>query len=112
MCTSQAESYPDRLVMLALSGSEVAASADGVVKEIYTYEPAENEFSYAIMIDHRNGYETVYLISGEPYIIVQKGSKLKRGDVLAKLSDEETIVGYDIMYGGASLDPSGLMSEE
>ncbi len=109
--TSLAESFPNRLVLIALSGSEIVAAADGVVEEVLEYEKKEGEFSVAVMLDHRNGYETVYLLSGEPYILVQKGSKLWKGDVIAKLSDEETVVGYDIMYGGESLDPSELIDE-
>ena len=107
--TSEAEDFPDRMVFLALRDSEVIAGAAGVVREIYEYEQRENEFSVALLLDHRNGYETVYLISGKPKIFVQKGMRVERGDVLARLSEDESIVGYDIMYGGTSLNPAELL---
>ncbi len=110
--TAYSEDFPFRLVMLALDGSEVVAAADGVVEEIYEYDKKEGDYTYAVMIDHRNGYETVYLLSGEPEILAEKGLKLKKGDLLARVRDDETIIGYDIMYGGESLDPSGLISEQ
>ena len=65
-----------------------------------------------MMIDHRNGYETVYLLSGEPEILAEKGLILKQGDVLARVKEDETIIGYDIMYGGESLNPSEIIKEE
>ncbi len=106
--TSQAGSNPNRLVMAARSGCEVIAAAGGTVEDISEYEPEESEFRFVIRVDHKNGYETVYLISGDPQISVLKGAEVARGDVLASLSDDETIVGYDIIYEGESLDPSGL----
>ncbi|MCR4654939.1 MAG: M23 family metallopeptidase [Lachnospiraceae bacterium] len=109
--TSYSESFPFRLVMLALKGSEVIVAADGVVEEIYEYEKQEDEYRFAVMVDHRNGYETVYLLSGNPEILAEKGLKLKRGDLLARVKDDETIIGYDVMYGGESLDPSDLISK-
>ena len=109
--TSQAGSNPYRLIMAAPSGCEVIAAAGGVVEEILEYEPQENEFRFAIRVDHKNGYETVYLISGDPQIRALKGAEVARGDVLAALSDDETIVGYDIIYEGENLDPSGLGTE-
>ncbi len=108
--TSYSESFPFRLVMLALKGSEVMVAADGVVEEIYEYEKQEGEYRFAVMVDHRNGYETVYLLSGNPEILAEKGLKLEKGDLIARVKDDETIIGYDVMYGGESLDPSELIS--
>ncbi|MBQ7564112.1 MAG: peptidoglycan DD-metalloendopeptidase family protein [Lachnospiraceae bacterium] len=110
--TGEAAEYPDRMVFLALKDSEVIAGADGIVKEIYEYEQRKNEYSIALLLDHRNGYETVYLISGEPKLSVQKGMRVGRGDVLARLSEDESIVGYDILYGGTSLNPAELTGKE
>ena len=109
--TSEASEYPDRIVFLALKDSEVTAGAGGVVKEIYRYEQEKNEFSVALLLDHRNGYETVYLMSGEPKLFVQKGMRIGRGEALAKLLEDESIVGYDILYGGTSLNPAELLGE-
>ncbi|MCR5791519.1 MAG: M23 family metallopeptidase [Lachnospiraceae bacterium] len=108
--TKQASRYPDRLVLLALKDSEVIAAADGVVEEVYYYEPSDNDYRVAVMVDHRNGYETVYLVSGDPEVKVQKGTRLKKEDLLAEIREDETIVGYDILYGGSSLDPAKLLN--
>ncbi len=91
--TKLSSEYPYRLVFLALPESKVIASADGIVKEIYEYEEEENEFSHAVLLDHKNGYESVYLISGDPLITVQAGRMVDKGEELARLSDNETIVG-------------------
>lgn len=59
-------------------GSSVFATADGVVKETATRNSTSGK---TVVIDHGNGYETRYANLSE--INVQKGQRVRRGDIIA-----------------------------
>lgn len=58
--------------------SAIFASADGVIKKIY-----ENEMGKSVVIDHKNGYETVYSSLSDD-IAIKEGQEIKAGDLIAK----------------------------
>lgn len=58
--------------------SAIFASGDGVIKKIY-----ENEMGKSVVIDHKNGYETVYSSLSDD-IAVREGQEIKTGELIAK----------------------------
>lgn len=85
-------------------GSSVFATADGVVRETATRNSTSGK---TVVIDHGNGYETRYAHLGE--INVQKGQRVRRGDIIALSGNTGLSLAphlhYEIRYEGMRVDP-------
>ncbi len=85
------------------AGSKVVSAADGVV--VYAGESVEH--GYSVRVNHGNGYETVYYEDSTPY--VAEGMKVKRGDTLYDISQDNQVLTYQISYEGEFIDPYTIM---
>lgn len=85
------------------TGVKVIAPADGVVKEA-RYRGGNGKY---IKIDHGYGYTTLYLHLSK--LLVKKGAKVKRGDVIAKSGNTGRTNGphlhYEVHYYGTPQNP-------
>lgn len=85
-------------------GSSVFATADGTVKEI---SDKSSTLGKTIVIDHGNGYQTSYshLLS----VLVTRGQKVQRGDVIARSGNSGLSLAphlhYEVRYNGIRIDP-------
>lgn len=90
--------------LLAATGTEVLASADGVVSAMGKTEKGAGN---SIVINHKNGYTTKYYYLGS--IIVKKGQNVKQGDVVARIGVSGMSFAphlhYEVLYEGKSVDP-------
>ncbi len=92
--------------------SAIYASADGIVSEIL-----ENSMGKSVLIDHENGYVSVYSNMSEE-IEVKAGDSIKSGDLIGKVSDtnasdftNEHHLHFEILYENKYVDPSELLSQ-
>ncbi len=85
-------------------GSSIFATADGTVKEI---SDKSSTLGKTIVIDHGNGYQTSYshLLS----VLVRRGQKVQRGDVIALSGNSGLSLAphlhYEVRYNGLRVDP-------
>lgn len=93
--------------MVKLTGSEgssVIASADGLVISITT----DSGYLHCIKIDHGNGYNSIYRNDGD--VMVKEGDEIVRGAILYVIGEDNTELGYQIMYEEKYIDPMGLIN--
>jgi murein DD-endopeptidase MepM/ murein hydrolase activator NlpD len=94
----------DGINIAAPSGSPVVAAADGVVAY------AGNElrgFGNMILIRHEGGYVTAYAHNDS--LLVKKGDKVKRGQIIARVGATGAVFGpqlhFEIRKGTQPVDP-------
>ena len=84
-------------------GTPVCATADGIV----TYADYRDDYGYMVIIDHQNGYETVYAHNNQ--LSVSVGDTVSRGDVVAYSGNTGYSTGphlhYEIRLNGVCMDP-------
>ncbi|MCD6124968.1 M23 family metallopeptidase [bacterium] len=90
----------------AKDGTPVSATADGVV-----IEAGENrELGKFVVVDHLNGYETVYGHLSE--IVVDAGDIVGKGDIIGYSGHTGMVRGphvhYEVRYKGKPIDPLKL----
>lgn len=93
--------------MVKLDGSEgssVIAAADGTVNSITT----DSGYRHCIKIDHGNGYTSIYRNDGD--VMVKEGDEVVRGAILYVIGEDNTELGYQIMYGERYVDPMDLIN--
>ena len=85
-------------------GSRVFAIADGRIKEIITKRTSSGN---TVVIDHGNGYETVYSHLGKIY--ARRGDRVRRGDSIAQSGNTGLSLAphlhYEIRHNGMRVDP-------
>lgn len=85
-------------------GTRVFATADGTVKEISSKNTGSG---LTVVLSHGNGYETSY--SHLSKVTVQKGAKVRRGDIVALTGDTGLSLAphlhYEIKHNGMRIDP-------
>ena len=96
---SEEEDTPYRMIFTASEDSSVIAAGEGVVKEVTT----DDKYEYRIVIDHDNGYESVYYNDGSP--MVKEGDKVVTSSVLFVIGDKNQKVAYEILIDGENVDP-------
>lgn len=85
-------------------GSSIFATADGRVKEV---SDKSSTLGKTIIIDHGNGYQTSYshLLS----VLVRKGEKVQRGDIIALSGNSGLSLAphlhYEVRYNGIRINP-------
>lgn len=104
--------YPshDGLDIAGPYGTEIYAAADG--KVVKSEESTVGDGNH-IVIEHQNGYYTLYGHCSE--LLVSVGDEVKQGDLIAKMGSTgnstgnhlhfELIFGYGSEQGGVSIDP-------
>ena len=93
--------------MVKLNGSEgssIIASAEGTVISITT----DSGYLHCIKIDHGNGYQSIYRNDGDP--MIKEGDEVVRGAILYVIGEENTVLGYQIMYDEKYIDPMELIN--
>ncbi|MBO4903530.1 MAG: M23 family metallopeptidase [Lachnospiraceae bacterium] len=97
------EKVKGRVVFNTIIGTAIVASGDGVVAA--TTEDAD--FGTQIVIDHGNGYQTVYRCAGSAK--VRPGDEVKRQEVLFVITEEDSLFAYEIVKNGEEIEPLDMM---
>lgn len=87
----------------AADGALVVATASGTVTELVE----ETDYGYRIVIDHGNGYVTVYRNQGEP--TVKAGDEVRQGATLFVIEATNTKLEYQISRDGVYVNPMEVM---
>lgn len=90
-------------IFTASDGTTVVAAANGTVAQV----EEDADFGYRIVIDHGNGYQSVYLNSGDPKVKV--GESINRGVTLYVIGSENTTLGYQIILDGVYMNPMEMI---
>ena len=92
----------------ASTGANILAAADGEVT-ISTYSVSAGNY---IMLDHGGGVSTVYMHCSQ--LLVSKGEKVKKGQVIAKVGSTGYSTGphlhFGVRSGGTYVDPLKYVS--
>lgn len=87
----------------AAEGAVVVSTASGTVAEI----GEDGDYGHRIVIDHGNGYQTVYRNQGDP--LVATGDTVAQGTTLFVIGADNTRLGYQILKDGTYVKPSEMM---
>lgn len=94
-------------LMVKLTGTEpgsIVAAGNGVVDSI----TSDSGYKYCIRIDHGNGYTSIYRNDGE--VMVRESAEIVRGSILYVIGEDNTQLGYQILYEDKYLDPMELLN--
>lgn len=92
------------VVFTASDKATVVASAKGTVTEVKQDETYGN----VIVVDHGNGYVSIYKNKGEAHVKV--GDEVAPGTTLFIIGEENKQLGYQIMKDGAYINPTDILS--
>lgn len=96
------------LDIAAPSGTDIYASDSGTVIEAGWNDGG---YGYYVMIDHGNGYITLYAHASEVYAI--KGQQVSQGDLIAAVGTTGDSTGnhchFEVRYAGNYLNPQDFM---
>lgn len=85
-------------------GDPILAAASGVVE----YSAYSNGYGYHVIIDHKNGYRTLYGHSSK--LMVKKGELVKKGQTIALVGSTGVSTGphlhFEIRIGNTPVDPT------
>ncbi len=87
------------LLFQASSGINVISSGAGIVISV----DADEVYGTKIVIDHQNGYQSIYRNNGTP--LVKTGEELGKGYILFAIGEENAELGYQIMQDEKYIDP-------
>lgn len=87
------------LIFTAQQGVNVVTSGTGTVISV----SADEEYGNRIIIDHGNGYQSVYRNGGTA--LVKNGEQLGKGYILFSIGEENQDLGYQIMKDDVYIDP-------
>ncbi len=99
----EAEGNEPACIFYAADGALIVATANGVVSELIE----EPEQGYKVVIDHGNGYMTVYYNQGEPKVKV--GDEIRQGATLFVIEAVNTKLTYRISMDGVYVNPMTIM---
>lgn len=88
----------------ATDGTSAVASGTGTVIEVAD----DIDFGYRVIIDHGNGYQSVYLNKAEP--IVKEGDSISRGASVYIIKSENTMLGYQIIENGTYINAMDMIA--
>lgn len=99
-----AESDGNPLIKFTVtSGINIVSSGTGTVLAIED----DAEYGYRIIIDHGNGYKSIYRNQGE--VLVKVGDSLGKGYILYSVKKDNTDFGYQIMLDDQYVDPMEVL---
>lgn len=87
----------------ASAGVNVLSAGTGTVLSVED----DADYGNRIIIDHGNGYKSIYRNSGE--VLVKTGDNLGKGYILFSITSKNADVGYQIMLDDEYIDPSTVM---
>lgn len=93
--------------MVKLTGAEpgsIVAAGNGVVDSI----TSDSSYQHCVRIDHGNGYTSIYRNDGE--VMVREGVEIVRGSILYVIGEDNTQLGYQILYEDKYVDPMELLN--
>ncbi len=103
--------FHNGLDLAAHAGTEVIATADGVVKSIQRGTKIEGT---KIVIDHGNGYTTVYSHLSD--ILVRSGRSVEKGAVIGRVGNTGVSFAphlhYEVLWNDTPMDPLCYFSGE
>jgi len=99
----EADSEEPMLIFTAAMGVNVITSGTGTV----TCVDADEEYGTKIIIDHGNGYQSVYRNNGTA--LVKNGEELGKGYILFSIGEENQELGYQIIKDDEFIDPMQLI---
>jgi len=91
------------LIINASEGNTIITAGAGIVESI---EPDER-YGTRIIIDHQNGYKSVYLNSGQP--LVRQGEELGRRYILFLVGNNNNVLGYQVLEEDKQIHPLDVM---
>lgn len=91
-------------VFTATEGTTAVAAGTGTVLEA----KEDLNYGYRVVIDHGNGYRTVYLNKAEPK--VKEGEAVERGMTLFVIGKENTMLGYQMLKDDVYINPMDMIS--
>ncbi|MGN1180260.1 MAG: peptidoglycan DD-metalloendopeptidase family protein [Suilimivivens sp.] len=91
------------LIFTAAQGVNVITTGTGTVISV----DADTEYGTKIVIDHENGYYSVYRNNGTA--LVKLGEKLGKGYILFTIGEDNQQLGYQIMKDEEYIDPMTLI---
>lgn len=97
------ESYPI-CIFTATEGTTAVAAGNGTVISV----TSDLQFGNKIVIDHGNGYQTVYLNQGAAK--VKEGDTILRGVTLYVISEENTLLGYQMLKDEEYMNPMEMIA--
>ena len=100
----EANSEEPMVKLVGSVGSSIIASADGMVVSINT----DSGYLHCIRIDHGNGYTSIYRNDGD--VMIKEGDEVVRGAILYVIGEDNTELGYQIMYNEKYIDPMELIN--
>ena len=98
-----AEKEEPIMVFKGSEGNMVVASGSGVVTAVET----DAEYGNKVVIDHGNGYQSIYKNLGE--VRVKVGDEVVRGATLFVIGTENTELGYQIIKDENYINPEELV---
>lgn len=87
------------LKFTAAQGVNVITTGTGMVSSV----DADEEYGTKIVVDHGNGYQSVYRNNG--VALVKTGEELGKGYILFAIGEENQELGYQIMKDESYIDP-------
>lgn len=100
--TTDSEEHP-MLEFTAVDGVNIVSTGTGVVLSI----DADEQYGNKIVIDHGNGYQSIYRNNGTP--LVKTGETLGKGYILFTVGEDNTKLGYEITQNEEYIDPMTLI---
>lgn len=88
----------------ATEGTSAIASGTGTVIEVND----DIDFGYRVVIDHGNGYQSIYLNKSEP--VVKEGDSIARGTSVFIIKSENTTLGYQIIENGVYINAMDMIA--
>ena len=92
-----------RVVFNTIIGTAVVASGDATV----SLKMDDNVFGTQIVLDHGNGYKSIYRCPGSVKTTV--GEAVTRGEVLFVITEEDSLFAYEITHNGEAVEALDMM---
>lgn len=91
------------VVFSASVGTKVTAAGRGVITAV----EEDPEYGRRVVIDHGNGYQSIYRIATDP--LVREGDEVNPGTALYEMRSPDERFGYQITQEGTLVDPLDLL---
>ncbi|MCL2052288.1 MAG: M23 family metallopeptidase [Lachnospiraceae bacterium] len=91
------------LIFTASEGNTIITVGAGIVEAI---EPDER-YGNRLIIDHQNGYKSIYLNQGQP--LVRIGAELGKGYILFLVGSDNKNLGFQVTENENQIDPMDVM---
>lgn len=98
-----AEGLEPMCIFHATDGALVVATAGGIVTELVE----DAEYGYRMVVDHGNGYQTIYRNQGDPK--VKAGDEIRQGVTLFIIEATNTKLAYQVVKDGGYINPMDVM---